>query len=97
MEEFRSPIVDSLVLTLINQKILKPTDFNWPDAEGGIYLNDSARRVFLKHFEERMSAEVKHRDNPQPMSFRRIIQSQVRQYKYCMQERAAYEPFLRTN
>jgi CRISP-associated protein Cas1 len=97
MEEFRSPIVDSLVLMLINKKILKPTDFTWPDAEGGIYLNDPARRVFLKYFEERMSEEVKHRDNTQPLSFRRIIQSQVRQYKYCMQERAAYEPFLRTN
>jgi CRISP-associated protein Cas1 len=97
MEEFRSPIVDSLVLMLVNKKILKPTDFTWPDAEGGIYLNEPARRVFLKHFEERMSEEVTYRDNPKPMSFRRVIQQQVQQYKYCLKERAAYEPFLRNN
>jgi CRISP-associated protein Cas1 len=95
MEEFRSPIVDSLVLMLVNKKILKPTDFTWPDADGGIYLNDPARRVFLKHFEERMSEEVKYRDLATPISFRRVIQLQVQQYKYCMRERAAYEPFLR--
>ncbi|KAM3112702.1 CRISPR-associated endonuclease Cas1, partial [Phormidesmis sp. 146-33] len=27
MEEFRSPIVDSLMISLVNKQILKPTDF----------------------------------------------------------------------
>lgn len=96
MEEFRSPIVDSLVVILINKKILKPTDFTWPNQEGGIYLHDSARRVFLKQFEERMSDEVTHWEGKEPVSYRRVIQRQVQQYKYCLQERAAYEPFLRS-
>ncbi|WP_448597852.1 CRISPR-associated endonuclease Cas1 [Thermoleptolyngbya sp.] len=30
MEEWRSPIVDSLVMVLINKKILRPTDFTFP-------------------------------------------------------------------
>lgn len=95
MEEFRAVIVDSLVLTLINQQVLKPTDFSWPDHEGGVYLQDPARRIFLKHFEERMSDEVKHPEVKSPVSYRRAIQLQVQHYKYCLQERAAYEPFLR--
>jgi CRISP-associated protein Cas1 len=54
MEEFRSPfreatptpIVDSLVMWLVNKKVLRPTDFTFPNAEGGVYLEEAGRRVF---------------------------------------------------
>lgn len=96
MEEFRSPIVDTLVMKLVNQKIFKPTDFNWPTAEGGIYLTDSARRVFLKHFEERMSLKLTHPDIKEPVSYRRIIQLQVQRYKRCLlNDDLSYKSFLR--
>lgn len=36
MEELRSPIVDSLVMRLVNQKIIRPTDFTWPKDNGGV-------------------------------------------------------------
>ena len=95
MEEFRSPIVDSLVIMLVNKQILKPTDFTWPNAEGGVYLQDVARRVFLKHFEERMSEEVTHSAVQTRVSYRRAIQLQVQQYKRCLLESVSYESFLR--
>ena len=38
MEEWRSPIVDSLVMWLVNKKALRPTDFTYPNADGGVYL-----------------------------------------------------------
>lgn len=95
MEEWRSPIVDSLVMVLVNKKILKPTDFTFPNAAGGIYLNDTARRVFLKYFEERISEEITHPDLQRPMSYRRTIQLQVQQYKQCLQNSKPYQPFIR--
>ncbi|MDG2618140.1 CRISPR-associated endonuclease Cas1 [Thermoleptolyngbya sichuanensis XZ-Cy5] len=95
MEEWRSPIVDSLVMVLINKKILRPTDFTFPNAEGGIYLNPTARRVFLKHFEERISEEIAHPAVQQPVSYRRAIQLQVQQYKRCLQNSQPYLPFIR--
>jgi len=95
MEEFRSPIVDSLVVMLVNKQILKPTDFTWPKAEGGVYLQDAARRVFLKQFEERISEAVTHPAIQTKVSYRRAIQLQVQQYKRCLMESVAYEPFLR--
>ncbi|MGK7925635.1 MAG: CRISPR-associated endonuclease Cas1 [Spirulina sp.] len=96
VEEFRSPIVDSLVLTIINKSALKPTDFTWPNEEGGIYLNKQARRVFLKYFENRMSEEVSHPDVKEKVSYRRAIHLQVRRYKRSVRNRVAYEPFLRS-
>jgi CRISP-associated protein Cas1 len=97
MEEFRSAIVDSLVLTLINQQVLKPTDFTWPDEDGGIYLNNEARRVFLKAFEERLSTQTTHLDVQTPVSYRRVIELQIKRYKRSLLENIPYEAFLRVN
>jgi CRISPR-associated protein Cas1 len=96
MEEFRSPIVDTLVLKLINQKILRPTDFTFPDGEGGVYLEDTPRRLFLRHFEERISATAWHEDLDQSVSYRRIIQLQVQRYKNAVLGKTTYESFRRS-
>jgi CRISPR-associated protein Cas1 len=95
MEEFRSPIVDSLVLMLVNKKILKPTDFSWTTEEGGVYLTDAARRVFLREFEERISSEISHPSVKEKVSYRRAIQLQVQQYKRCLLYSERYQAFIR--
>ncbi|NJR61337.1 MAG: CRISPR-associated endonuclease Cas1 [Cyanobacteria bacterium CRU_2_1] len=97
VEEFRSPIVDTLVMQLVNQKTLKPTDFTWFTAEGGVYLVEPARRVFLKQFEQRMTQTLVHPDAAEPISYRRVIQLQVRRYKRTLLEGGVYQPFRRTN
>jgi CRISPR-associated protein Cas1 len=91
----RSPIVDSLVIALVNQKILRPTDFTYPNDEGGVYLEAGARRVFLKQFEERISESLTHPRTHQSMSYRRAIQLQVQEYKQCLQASECYQPFIR--
>jgi CRISP-associated protein Cas1 len=96
MEEFRSPIVDSLVLKLVNQKILRPTDFTFPDSDSGIYLEDTPRRLFLKHFEDRMATTAKHPDFSPAVSYRRIIQMQVQRYKKAVMGESSYESFRRS-
>ncbi|KAM3096085.1 CRISPR-associated endonuclease Cas1 [Phormidesmis sp. 146-12] len=96
MEEFRSPIVDSLVIWLVNKSVLRPTDFTYPNAEGGVYLEEAARRVFLKHFENRISEGTSHPDVQGQVSFRRAIELQVKRYKRCLTESVPYQPFLRT-
>lgn len=95
MEEFRSPVVDTLVIKLINQKILRPTDFSFPAADGGVYLTDAARRVFLKQFEARLSLKLTHADAAEPVSYRRVIQLQVRRYKRSLLTGEPYAAFLR--
>ena len=46
MEEFRSPIVDSLVLNIINKSVLKPDDFEVSINNRGVYLTETSRRIF---------------------------------------------------
>jgi CRISPR-associated protein Cas1 len=42
VEEFRAPVVDSLVAYLINSNIFTPEDFTPPDERGGVYLHPDA-------------------------------------------------------
>jgi CRISPR-associated protein Cas1 len=95
MEEFRSPIVDTLVLRLINQKTIRPTDFTWPQENNGVYLTGSARRVFLKHFEQRINEPVSHPDVKEKVTYRRVIQLQVQRYQKALLGNHPYLSFQR--
>ncbi len=95
MEEFRSVIVDSLVLKIINNFVFKNQDFDVLSSTGGVYLNQSSRRVFLKHFETRMNEETSHPDLQSQVTYRHAIQLQVRRYKRCLLSGTPYKAFLR--
>lgn len=96
MEEFRSVIVDSLVLKIINTFVFKPQDFDILDNGGGVYLNQSSRRVFLQKFEARMNEETSHPDLQSQVTYRHAIQLQVRRYKRCLLSNIPYAAFLRS-
>jgi CRISP-associated protein Cas1 len=95
MEEFRSPIVDTLVLSVANRQMIKPADFTAPASNGGVYLTDLARRCFLAQFEQRISTETAHPDAADPVSYRRAIQLQIRRYKNSVLRSLPYQPFMR--
>jgi CRISP-associated protein Cas1 len=76
MEEFRSIIADSVVLTLINNEMLTPADFLvWKDA---VQLTEGGRRVFFQAYEQRKATEVTHPVYGYKMSYSRMIEVQVR-------------------
>ena len=95
MEEFRSPIVDTLVVQLINQGVFTPEDFTPPNAEGGVYLADPARKRFLQGFEGRIMTPIRHPDSSKSVPYRQVIVLQIRRYKRCLQTGAPYDPFRR--
>ena len=96
MEEMRSIIVDSLVLKIINNSAFKSQDFDVVPSTGGIYLNQSARQDFLKYFEARINEETSHPDLQSQVTYRHVIQLQVRRYKRSLLSGVSYEPFLRS-
>ena len=92
MEEFRPLIVDSVVLTLLNNRMLTPDDFI---VELGAYrLKKEPRKVFLTRFEERLNEEVTHPIFGYKVKYRRCIELQARLIaKYLTGEIAEYPPF----
>jgi CRISP-associated protein Cas1 len=58
LEGFRAPVVDSLVLYLINRHMIDAVDDFVFLPDGACYLNDSGRRKYLQAFIQRMEEEV---------------------------------------
>lgn len=56
VEAFRAPIADSLMLYLVNRRIVNESDFSF--RKGGCYLNDEGRRKYLRCFIARMEQEL---------------------------------------
>jgi CRISPR-associated protein Cas1 len=93
MEEFRPIIVDSVVLTLLNNRMLTPKDFV---IELGAYrLKDEQRKVFFTKFEERLNEEVTHPLFGYKVTYRRCLELQARLLaKALTKEIDEYPPLL---
>ena len=93
VEEFRPLIVDSLVLSLLNRRMLRPDDFV---VELGAYrLKDEQRNVFFTQFEERLNEEVLHPIFNYRVTYRRCLELQARLLaKVLTGEIDAYPPML---
>jgi CRISPR-associated protein Cas1 len=59
LEEFRSPLADRFVLTLINRRQLQSSDFV-TEASGAVRLTDDARKTLLTAWQERKQTEANH-------------------------------------
>ncbi len=59
MEELRAPLVDRFVITLINQNTICVNHFR-PVEEGGIYLNDEGKRLFIERWEKKKLETLTH-------------------------------------
>lgn len=92
MEEFRSPIVDSVVLRLVNTKAIQPPDF---EPQGtGVHLTERGRRTFLEAFEQRMNDEIQHPLFNYRATYRRCLELQARILVRRLQgEISDYHPF----
>lgn len=76
MEEFRPVIADSVVLTLINNEMLTPSDFVvWREA---CQLTETGRRQFFQAYEQRKATVVTHPVYGYKMSYSRMLEVQAR-------------------
>lgn len=94
MEEFRPVLVDSLVLSLINKRVLEPEDF---DAElgGAVRMRPHALRKFLAAWENKRRTLVRHHIFDRQVPYWRAIELQARVLaRVILGEMDEYIPFL---
>lgn len=92
VEEFRTPIIDSLVLWLVNTKVMdNTTDFEYHDS--GCYLNDLGRSKYMKFFLQRLEEEVQiESGEKQPRWY--LLTQQVKLFKqFIYQPIQVYKPY----
>ncbi len=59
MEELRPIFADRLVLTLINNRTIRPEHFD-RQPNGAVWLNDEGRKVFLAAWQKRLAEPITH-------------------------------------
>jgi CRISPR-associated protein Cas1 len=92
IEEFRTPIIDSLVLWLVNTKIMDANnDFEYHDS--GCYLNNSGRQKYIKYFLQRLEEEVQNsQEEKQPRWD--LMTQQIKAFKdFVYQPSQMYKPY----
>jgi CRISPR-associated protein Cas1 len=94
VEEFRSVIVDSVVLTVTNKRILTPDDLE-PGPEGGFFLKPRALKTFLTQYNARLQTNVNHPYAGRAITYQKCFEVQARVLRRVIEGKAeVYEPFL---
>ena len=94
MEELRPCMADRFVLTLVNNRILRPEDFQVQDS-GAVLLTDEGRKKFLKTWQERKRDTLTHPYLGEKMSWGMIPYVQALLLaRYLRGDLDAYPPFL---
>ena len=93
VEEFRGPVVDSVVQLVINKRVIGPDDFE-PRREGGIYLSDRALRRFLRQYTHRLNTQILHPVYNRRLTYQKVFEVQARLLAKMIQgELDRYRPF----
>ena len=91
IEEFRQPVVDRAVISLLSKKTV--TDEDLKPVEGGFYLNRSGKHKAVEAVSKRLSKVISYRDLRH--SFSSLILHQARAVsRFLTGESIAYTPFV---
>jgi CRISPR-associated protein Cas1 len=93
VEEFRQPVIDGLVQTVINNRSIKEGDF-YKEDNGAFFLNKEALKRYLEFYEERMEKLFLYREKDAKTSYRKLFRMQVERLEKAVLNREEYQPFL---
>lgn len=94
MEELRPCMADRFVLTLVNNRMIRPENFQVQDS-GAVLLTDDGRRLFLKAWQERKRDQLTHPYLGEKMNWGMIPYTQALLLaRFIRGDLDAYPPFL---
>ena len=82
MEPFRALVVDSTVITAINNRMIEPKHF--VSAGDAVALTAEGRKAFFRAYEQRMDQLVTHPLFDYRVSYRRVLEIQTRLLARCL-------------
>jgi CRISPR-associated protein Cas1 len=78
VEEFRAPVIDSLVVAAINQGAVRPSDFEESGPGEPVVMRREAVRSVVELFERRMERQVYYEPQQRKLSWRHVLEQQAR-------------------
>ena len=94
MEELRPCMADRFVLTLVNNRVIRPEDFQTQDS-GAVLLSEDGRKKFLKAWQERKRDSITHPYLGEKMSWGLVPHMQALLLaRFLRGDLDAYPPFI---
>lgn len=96
MEEFRPIIVDSVILWLVNTRVMTEADFERPKEQGRmVAISRDGIRKLIHHYEERVQSKIYHPRANGQTSYRHCFELQARELANVILNRTPnYKSFL---
>lgn len=93
MEEFRTGLIESVVLSAINQQALHHDMFA-QNPDGSFRLGREGQRTLIRFYEERCGNAVTSPRSGARVSWRRLMREQAEAYAAHVEDRAPYRPYV---
>jgi CRISPR-associated protein Cas1 len=90
-EVFKPLLADRIIFKVLNQKMIQHSDFD--RHLNYCYLKPSARKIFVKEFEEKLTTTIEHRKLKRKVSYRRLIRLECYKLVKHLLGETEYEPF----
>jgi CRISPR-associated protein Cas1 len=95
MEEFRPLVVDAVVLSGLNRRVLSLQDFVTEPLSGAVSLTSEGLRTFLRLYEQKKQSKFKHPVLQTQCTYQEAFEIQARLLaKYLMGETDKYPPLI---
>jgi len=91
-EIFKPIIVDRAIFKLVNKEMIK--EDNFLEEMGGIYLNDTGRKIFVEEMDNRMKTTIKHKKLGRNVSYRSLIRLELYKIEKHLLGDEIYVPFV---
>lgn len=90
-EIFKPIIVDRLIFSLVNKKMLTKKHFE--KLTDGILLSEEGRKVFISELDKKMQTTVQHRHLGKSVSYRRLIRLELYKLQKHLLGEKPYESY----
>jgi CRISP-associated protein Cas1 len=95
MEEFRPLVVDAVVLSSLNRRVVSVQDFVTEPLSGAVSLTSEGLRTFLRVYEQKKQSKFKHPVLQTQCTYQEAFEIQARLLaKYLMGETDKYPPLI---
>ena len=94
VEEMRAPVVDRLVVAALNQRVMQVDDFEDAGPGEPVVIRREAVSRFVALVERRLRSQVRYAPQDRRLTFRQIIEQQVRAFaRLVLGQSDRYEPY----
>ena len=91
-EIFKPIIVDRAIFAMLNKQMLRENHF-MKELEK-VYLNEKGREIFVREFEDKLKATIKHDKLKRNVSYRRLIRMELYKMEKHLMGESEYMPFV---